>query len=94
MEMLEDGKQKECFGILKRVFPKGKDGLREVSLECSDCTQKVACLKKAVSTEEGIAMQEEILEGRAAYGLRGVLWRWSRKKTLSRLRKEEKEKSK
>ena len=83
---------RDCFGILDNVFPKGKEGLREIVLACFQCPERTSCLRTALSTKEGIKMKEEILDRAVAGGLVGSLQRWSRKKELSRLAKEEKKK--
>jgi hypothetical protein len=82
--------KKDCFGILDKVFPMGGRGLREVKPECSACPEKVECLRAAMSTEEGLELRAERLDRAAAAGLISRFQRWSRKKTLSRLIKEEK----
>jgi len=83
---------KDCFGILDKVFPNGPDGLREIVPECFHCPERLPCLKTALSTEQGIEMREEILDRAADSELVGRLQRWSRKKELSRLTKQEKKK--
>jgi hypothetical protein len=83
---------KDCFGILDRVFPMGEGGLREVPSECMGCPEKIECLRRAMSTQEGLELKEEVLDRAAGSGMIGRLQRWSRKKTLSRLIKEEKRK--
>ena len=80
--------RKECFGILDRVFPMGDKGLREIVPSCFDCHDRVACLKAALTTKEGLTFRGEILERSSAKGLGGRLRRWSEKKQLSRLMKE------
>ena len=79
--------QKDCFGILDRVFPMGKKGLREVVPGCFDCPYKKACLEAALLTGEGLAFKSEVLDRVPANGLAGRLRRWSEKKTLSKLMK-------
>ena len=80
----------DCFGILDRVFPMGEGGLREVPSECMGCPEKTECLRRAMSTQQGLELKGEMLDRAAAAGLVSRLQRWSRKKTLSRLIKEEK----
>lgn len=82
--------RKDCFGILDKVFPMGERGLREVAAECSGCREKIECLRAAMATEEGLELRTDLLDRAAAAGLVSRLQRWSRKKTLSRLIKEEK----
>jgi len=84
--------KKECFGILDRVFPVGESGMREVVPECFECDDKVECLKAALATAEGLGYREGLLEERSTGGFIGLVKRWSEKKTLSRLRKKEREK--
>jgi hypothetical protein len=83
---------KDCFGILDRVFPMGDGGLREVPSECMGCPDKIECLRRAMSTQEGLELKGEMLDRAAATGMIGRLQRWSRKKALSRLMKEGKKK--
>jgi hypothetical protein len=83
---------KDCYGLLDRVFPVGEGGLREVPPECMACPVKTECLKKALSTKEGLKLKGEVLDRAAATGMVGRLKRWSRKKALSRRIKEEKRK--
>jgi hypothetical protein len=84
--------EKDCFGILDKVFPVGEQGLREIVPECFQCPERTLCLKAALSTEEGLEMRAEILDRASAGGLMGRLHRWSQKKELSRLINQEKEK--
>lgn len=86
--------EKECYGILDKVFPMGESGLREVVPECTECPEKVECLKEALATEEGFEMRAEILERASESGMIGRLRRWSRKKELSRQMQKGKEKKK
>ena len=80
--------RKECFGILDEVFPVGENGLRETVTACFDCPQKVACLKAALATKEGLMFRSEILDRAPATGLAGRIKKWSEKKQLHRLLKE------
>ena len=83
-------KKKDCFGQLEKVFPVGESGLREVVSHCFDCPERTACLKSALSTGEGLAMQSELLDRAVNSGLVGRLQRWSRRKTLHRLMEQKK----
>ena len=83
--------EKECFGVLHRVFPMGERGLREVAPDCQACPERVPCLKAALRTREGLEMRSEILGRSSPRGFMGGLKRWSRKKALSRLAEREKE---
>ncbi|UCF56753.1 MAG: hypothetical protein JSW15_11900 [Deltaproteobacteria bacterium] len=86
--------KKECFGILDKVFPVGNKGLREITPECFQCPDRTSCLKAALCTKEGLEMRAEILERAAASGMVGRFQRWSQKKELYRLMKEQREKKK
>lgn len=81
--------KKDCFGILDKVFPLTDKGLREIVPECFDCTERVPCLKKAMTTREGVEMRSELLERSPAVGLISRIRRWSEKKELSRIAKQE-----
>ena len=76
---------KHCFGILDKVFPVSKRGIREIVPECFDCTERFSCLKQAITTEDGLKMRADILERAPAEGILGRIKRWSRKKELSRM---------
>ena len=85
-------RKKECFGILDDVFPLGDMGFREVVPECFECPDRVLCLKAAISTKKGLEMRAELLNRAAPGGLVGRLQRWSRKKELHRLIKQQSDK--
>lgn len=72
----------------------GEKGLREVVPECFECPERVLCLRTALSTKEGLELREEIVDRAAGTGMASRLQRWSQKKTLSRLLKEEKKRRK
>jgi hypothetical protein len=78
------GSRKECFGVLDKVFPMGKEGLREIVPGCFECPDRKACLQKALTTREGLAFKNELLDRAPAKGLAGRFRRWSEKKQLSR----------
>jgi len=78
---------KECFGILDKVFPMGREGLREIVPACFDCPDRRACLQAALQTEEGFELRSQALDRSSANGLVGRVRRWSEKKELSRLKK-------
>ncbi len=80
--------QRECYGILDRVFPMGPRGLRESPPECFQCAERTQCLRSALKTREGLSVQEEVVDRAAGSGMLGFLERWSRKKHLSRLARE------
>lgn len=80
--------KKDCFGVLDKVFPMGKEGLREIVPGCFDCPDRKSCLQKALTTKEGLAFKNELLDRAPAKGLAGRFRRWSDKKQLSRLMKQ------
>jgi hypothetical protein len=80
--------QKICFGDLDKVFPMGKEGLREVPQHCFGCNEKNACLQKALSTKKGIDLKSELLERTPYTGVVGWLKRWSEKKVLTQRTKQ------
>lgn len=86
--------QKSCFGILEKVFPVGKEGLREITPACFDCPDKKECLQEALNTEQGLMFRSEVVDRAPATGLIGRFKRWSDKKDLSRRLKREKGKKK
>jgi hypothetical protein len=73
-----------CFGILEKVFPKGKDGLRSSPDQCMGCDFKVECLRCAMKGREGLMVQEEIVDRAYSSGLISFFERWSKKKDLHR----------
>ena len=66
----------------------GQSGLREIVPNCFECPDRVACLKNAIATSEGLKMREEILERAVPRGFVNRLQRWSRKKELHRQAKQ------
>ena len=80
--------QKNCFGDLDKVFPMGKEGLREVPPNCFDCHDKKSCLQKALTTIKGLDIKSELLERNPSTGVVGWLKRWSEKKALTQLTKQ------
>ena len=88
---MADG-SKNCFGILDKVFPLSDRGLREVTPECFECYDRVTCLRAALVTEEGLGLQSDNLDRAPASGFMDRLQRWSRKKSLSRMMEQEKNK--
>ncbi len=77
-----------CYGKLDVVFPEGKDGLRESPESCFLCFYKTRCLKEAMKSNEGIVIQEKILEKAEDSKLITFFERWKRKKYLSKKRGE------
>ncbi len=76
--------RKECYGVLEKVFPMGKEGLREVVPACFDCADKVSCLREAMETEQGLKFKGEIIRRSPTKGLADRLRRWSENKELNR----------
>jgi hypothetical protein len=83
--------QKDCFGILDKVFPMEKGGLREIVPGCFDCPDRKPCLQAALETRQGLVFRGEVIDRSPASGLVGRLKRWSDKKDLSRRIKHKKE---
>ena len=81
-------KEKTCFGILDKIFPVGKEGLREVPQDCFECEDRLPCLKKALDTKEGYKMRSDNLQKMPPGGILGRIKRWSQKKELNRLARE------
>ncbi len=77
----------ECFGRMDQVFPMGDSGLRESPAECLACARKTDCLRRAMAGPEGMELKMEMVSRDPDTGLRGVLKRWSLRKTLSRQKK-------
>ncbi len=75
----------ECFGILEKVFPMTHKGLRQTPDDCFyHCPVKTKCLQKAMSTLDGIKVEEEIIERGTKSGAINFFERWSRKKQVHR----------
>lgn len=78
-----------CFGDLERVFPRSKQGLREVQEQCWNCGQRVECLRAAVSGSRPSQLQaggqpQTPEEPSVLEGVGGFLERWSRRKSESK----------
>jgi hypothetical protein len=84
-----DAPHPECFGRLEKVFPRGADGLRHSPAECLACADKTACLRAAVSGEQGVAVHEERIERSWRSGSTGFLARWAQQKALHGRRRRE-----
>jgi hypothetical protein len=82
--------KRDCYGILDKVFPMGDEGMRQVPPLCQECSGRVACLRTAMSTPEGIEVRAERVDRAAAKGIWGRLQMWSIRKELHRTRKERK----
>ena len=73
----------DCFGHLETVFPMGENGLRQTPDHCFfHCPVKTRCLKQAMASQAGAAVEEEIIERSTRAGAMTFLERWSRKKML------------
>jgi len=79
--------EKDCFGILDRVFPLGEEGLRHVPEPCFECEHRVDCMKEALNSPDGIEMRMEMLSRSKGEGLIGWIKRWSQMKELHRMKK-------
>jgi hypothetical protein len=82
--------EKDCFGIMDRIFPKGEEGLREVVPGCMKCPERVECLRAALDSPDGIVVKSEMLDRAAESGMVGRIRRWSDKKHLHRQMKKQK----
>ncbi len=75
----------DCFKDLDTVFPVKENGLRETPPYCMyECPFKTECLKAAMTTEKGMAVEEEILDRGTRAGVINFFERWSRKKQMHR----------
>lgn len=83
-----DNPRPDCFGQLDTVFPKTADGLRQSPPTCMRCRHKTDCLRSAVQGTGGIEVHEEALQRAYRSGATSFLERWSRKKRLSRRRRQ------
>ncbi len=77
-----------CFGDLNTVFPKRSDGLRVTPVECLQCIHKTKCLRTAMGRSNGYRVREEMIDRAYRGGLMGFFQRWSQKKSIHRLKKE------
>ena len=71
----------------------GKEGLREVTVNCFECPDKKECLQTALTTRKGLTLKCELLERAPTKGLVSRLKRWSEKKALTQRIKKEEEKT-
>jgi hypothetical protein len=87
--MVSENDIKECFGNLEKVFPMTESGLRQTPDDCFYyCPVKTKCLQKAMGTQDGIQVEEEIIDRDAKSGMISFLERWSRKKQAHRRKME------
>jgi len=82
--------KKDCFGVLNKVFPMGKDGLREIVPSCFDCIDRKTCLQAAMATKKGLVFRNELIARAPVVGVAARIRRWSEKKEISRLLKQKK----
>jgi len=83
--MNKSNEKKECFGILEKVFPMTEKGLRQTPDDCFyHCPVKTKCLQQAMTTKDGVKVEEEIIERGTLPGTVSFLERWSRKKQVHR----------
>ncbi|NLD36490.1 MAG: hypothetical protein GX654_06445 [Desulfatiglans sp.] len=80
--------RKACYGILDKVFPFGREGLRATPPGCFDCPERLQCLKTAIGTKDGLEMRSENLRRIPVTGIIDRIKRWSQKKELGRLSNE------
>jgi len=78
-----------CFGDLKTVFPLESDGLRVTPDACLRCLHKTICLRSALEGDKGLQVREEMIDRAYRGGVIGFFQRWSQKKTIQRMRKNE-----
>ena len=83
----KENKPPDCFANLEIVFPMGKDGLRNTPQKCLACRHKTACLRSAVQGRDGLKVREEQIDRAYGSGMIGFFERWSKKKTIERLKK-------
>lgn len=75
----------ECFGQLEKVFPMTASGLRETPKKCFEtCPLKTDCLRTAMTTQQAVNVEEEIIDRGSKTGAIGFFERWSRKKQVHR----------
>ena len=65
--------RKDCFGRLNKVFPGGKNKLREVPPGCFDCIDRKECLRAALNTEEGLEFKSGLIERNRGLGFMDYL---------------------
>ncbi|KJS32080.1 MAG: hypothetical protein VR64_08150 [Desulfatitalea sp. BRH_c12] len=87
--MNDENKNPVCFGDLKKVFPLKSNGLRMTPDECLRCVHKTECLRFAMQGGRGLRVREEMIDRAYRGGVIGFFQRWSQKKTIQRMRKQE-----
>jgi hypothetical protein len=76
----------DCYGKIEIVFPMGNDGLRHTPAPCLECAFKTECLRAGLQGKAGLKIHEEHLDRSYHSGTISFVERWSRKKTLERLK--------
>lgn len=87
---MDDSKENlpDCFGDLNTVFPMSDSGLRQTPDDCFyHCPVKTRCLKKAMGSDDGVQVEEELIDRGSSAGLINFFERWSRKKQVARRKK-------
>ncbi|MFH1033074.1 MAG: hypothetical protein V1806_01080 [Pseudomonadota bacterium] len=76
----------DCYGVLEKVFPRSKEGLREVQEQCWNCGERVECLRQAVSGQgpQGMSSDSAPRDGAILGGVGGFLNRWAKLKSESK----------
>ena len=84
-------KTPKCYAELGTVFPMGKDGLRHTPDTCLACLVKTECLRAAIQGRDGLKVREEHIDRAYKSGMIGFIERWSKKKAISRKKKQPKQ---
>lgn len=79
----------KCFGDIRIVFPLQPNGLRQTPDTCLQCKQKTPCLRTAMSRPSGLRVREEMIDRAYRGGVIGFFQRWSQKKSIHRMKKDE-----
>lgn len=87
MKADQTGQRPSCFGDLKTVFPLRSDGLRVTPAACLQCPLKTGCLRAAMGGADGLRVREEMIDRAYRGGLVGFFQRWSRKKSIQRMKR-------
>lgn len=85
--MTAENDKPECFGVLTEVFPMAEDGLRHSPPRCLSCAHKTECLGTAIRRPAGVTVREEMVDRAYASKTINFIERWSRKKYLDKLKK-------
>jgi len=86
--MSKENDKPDCFGNLEKVFPMTEKGLRQTPDDCFyHCPVKTKCLRQAMTTKDGVKVEEEIIERGTKAGVMNFFERWSRKKQVHRKQK-------